>query len=380
MLGYLVRGPLGGLAWHHLQYVAGLIRQGHDVCFMEDSDDFPSCYDPTTHQTGSDPSYGLRFTGDAFHRLGMPDNWCYFDATRNRWLGPAGSHALEICASADLLLNVSAVNQIRPWLATIPNRVVIDTDPAFTQIRGLNEPGFRQLLDAHNVFFTFGENYGLPDCGIPLDGRRWRPTRQPILLEAWKVSPGRPAGAFTTVMQWDSYKSRDFGGRHFGMKSESFLPFMCIPSRTGESLEIAMGSESAPRSDLTIAGWHLTDPLTVTRDPWTYQAYLSKSKAEFSVAKQGYVSSRSGWFSERSAAYLASGRPVVVQDTGFSAHIPIGRGIMGFRTADEAIDAIADVSSNYDRHSSAAREIAEQYFDSDLVLRKLLDQTFSEVP
>ena len=372
VLGYVVRGPLGGLAWHHLQYVMGLARLGHDVYFIEDSDHYPSCYDPDRGVTDADPSYGLRFAASAFQRVGLGERWAYHDSHTACWRGPLGAGAAQICSSADLLLNVSAVNPLRPWTRDIPIRVLIDTDPAFTQIRHLTDPKARELALSHNAYFTFGENFGQPDCLIPDDGLPWRPTRQPIVLDAWGVVPGNPDAAFSTVMQWDSYARQEFGGRHFGMKAESFSPFLDLPRHTTQRLELALGSSGAPRDRLVREGWRLRNPLEVTRDPWTYQDYIRGSKGEFGIAKHGYVVSHSGWFSERSAAYLASGRPVVVQETGFSRWLTADAGVVPFSNPDEALAGLEGVAGRYSHHCQAAREVARDWFDADKVLSTLL--------
>jgi hypothetical protein len=373
VLGYLVRGPLGGLAWHHLQYVLGLARLGHDVHFLEDSDDYPSCYDPRRDVVDADPSYGLRFAAHAFDTLGMPDRWAYYDAHTSRWLGPAASRAPDLCARAELLLNVSGVNPLRPWLAKVRHRVFIDTDPAFTQIRHLIDPAAHALALAHTAFFTFAEN--IADSTVPDDGFPWQPTRQPIVLDAWPVTPGPPDARFATVMQWDSYQARDYAGRRYGMKSDSFAPYIDLPTRAGPRFELALGSPTAPRESLEAKGWLLRDPRPPTRDPWEYQRYIRESKGEWGVAKHGYVVTNSGWFSERSAAWLASGRPVITQDTGFSRWLPTGAGLLPFTTVEEALAAIEELDRHYEHHCHAARQLAATHFDSDKVLADLLART-----
>ena len=372
VLGYIVRGPLGGLAWHHLQYVLGLARLGHDVRFVEDSDDYPSCYDPVRHTVDRDPSYGLKFADDAFTRLGISELWAYYDAHTNRWAGSAATSIIDFCRSADLLINVSGVNPLRSWLAQIPARALIDTDPAFTQIRNLTDQTALKLAREHTSFFTFGENFRSPSATIPDDGLPWLPTRQPIVLDEWRVTPGIAEGKFTSVVQWDSYKAREFSGRRYGMKSDSFAPYLDLPCRADERFELALGSANAPRELLREHGWSLCDPLDVTRDPWRYREFIQNSKAEFTVAKSGYVISRSGWFSERSAAYLASGRPVVTEDTGFTEWLPSGAGVFAFADSDQAIAAIKEVAARYDFHCRAARDVASEYFDARKVLPHLI--------
>lgn len=373
-----MRGPLGGLAWHHLQYVLGLVRLGHDVLYVEDSHDYPSCYDPQRNVTDADPSYGLRFTASAFERLGLADRWAYHDAHSSRWLGPAGGGALEACRGADLLLNLSGVNPLRPWLAGIERRALVDTDPAFTQVRHLTDPGDRAHAAGHTAFFTFGEGVGTPGCSIPDDGFPWVPTRQPIVLDAWPVTDPPADGLFTTVMQWESYPAVEHGGVRYGMKSESFRRVLDLPRAAGPVFELALGSASAPRPLLEEHGWRVRDSRPPTADPWTYQRYVQGSRAEFSVAKHGYVASRSGWFSERSAAYLASGRPVLVEETGFSDRLPTGTGIVAFESAEEAAAGVADIDARYADHCRRARELAAEHFDARMVLTELVERAMGE--
>lgn len=380
VLGYIVRGPLGGLAWHHLQYMMGIARLGHDVYFVEDSDDYPSCYDPARHVTDTCPDYGLLFATQAFGGVGLGDRWVYYDAHTARWLGPCAEKILSILETADLILNLSGVNPIRPWFAKIPVRVLVDTDPVFTQVRHLEEPLSRKLALQHTVFFSFAENIKLPRSTIPNDGLPWQATRQPIVLDTWPVTPGPSSGKFTTIMQWDSYAMREYKGLRYGMKSDSFGPYLELPEKVKSGFEIAVGSPTAPRALLRSKGWTVLNPLEPTRDPWTYQRYIQRSKAEFSVAKHGYVVSYSGWFSERSAAYLASGRPVVVQETGFSDWLPSGSGVLSFSTLDEALAGIQEVNRRYEFHCEAARAIAEEYFDAGKVLRRLVESAMNTVP
>lgn len=374
VLGYIVRGPLGGLVWHHLQYVTGLRALGHDVLFVEDSDDYPSCYDPSRHVVDTDPSYGLRFATEAFERAGAGGLWTYYDAHTGCWLGPAAGRAREFCESADLVLNLSGVNPLRDWTSGAPARALVDTDPAFTQIRHLTDPAARSRALRHTAFLTFGECFGQPGCSIPDDDLPWVPTRQPVTLEAWEVTSGPQSGPFTTVMQWDSYAPREHGGRRFGMKSDSFAEYLDLPTKCSETFEIALGSAGAPRDLLSARGWHIRDPLALAKDGADYQRYIRSSKGELSVAKQGYVASRSGWFSERSASYLASGRPVAVQDTGFTDWMEAGFGVVPFSTLEEAVEAVSRISGDYTRHCRAARRIAAELFDARTVLQDLLER------
>jgi len=372
VLGYIVRGPLGGLAWHHLQYVLGLERLGHDVYFLEDSDDYPACYDPSQDVVGSDPTYGVAFAADVFGRLGLGSRWAYYDAHANQWYGAAVERTRRACETADLVINLSGVNPLREWVAGVPARAFVDTDPAFTQIRHLTDERARHLAEQHTVFFTFGENIPSGRSGVPDDGFPWRSTRQPIVLDAWPFTTGQASARYTTVMQWDSYPPREYAGRQFGMKSMSFNEFINLPRCKTSTLELALGSAGAPRDLLTETGWQVRDPLELTKTPWTYQDYIQGSKAEFSVAKHGYVASRSGWFSERSAAYLASGRPVLVQDTGFTDWLHVDGGVVPFSSFDEALDGMRAIDADYSRQCHLARDVAAEYFEAKVVLSQLL--------
>jgi hypothetical protein len=377
VLGYVVRGPLGGMVWSNLQYLMGLARLGHDVWFVEDSDDYPSCYDPARGVTDTDPAYGLHFAERVLGRIGLSERWAYHDAHAQRWLGPAAPRILEVCAAADLLLDLCGVNPLRAWLERIPVRVLVDEDPAFTQIRHLGGGEARRRALAHTAFFTFGANFGRPGCSIPDDGLPWRPTRQPVVLEALAATPPPDAGRFTSVMQWESYPALEHEGRRYGMKADSFAPFLALPARCGRIFELALGGPAAPRELLRANGWRLRDPVPLTRDPWTYLRYVAASRAEFGVAKHGYVTSSSGWFSERSVAYLASGRPALVQDTGFSAWLPTGKGLLAFSSPEQACAGVEEILRDGRSHARAARELAEAQFASGRVLTDLIEAVFA---
>jgi hypothetical protein len=380
VLGYIVRGPLGGMVWSNLQYLAGLSRLGHDVYFVEDSDDFASCYDPVRDVMDTDPTYGLAFASHAFLRFGLAERWAYWDAHTQRWLGPCADRIGGIFATAELLLDLCGVNPLRPWVMQIPTRVLVDEDPAFTQIRHLTDEHAIERARQHTAFFSFGENIGRPGCAVPDDGLPWQPTRQPVSLETLPVTPGPMRGKFTTVMLWDSYPARTHDGVRYGMKSESFMPYLDLPARVGPCFELAVGSATAPRSLLRQHGWRIRDSRRPTRSVDTYHRYLQRSKAEWSVAKHGYVVSGSGWFSERSVAYMACGRPVLLQDTGFSAWLPTGSGVIPFTTAEEAAAGVEQIESRYEHHCREARNIAEEYFDARKVLPPLIERAISGAP
>ncbi len=373
ILGYIVRGPLGGLAWHHLQYVLGLREEGHDILFIEDSDNFESCYNPETNEMSVNPKYGLNFINELFKKFELENKWAYFDEHTNSWFGTSKEKVIQFCNDAEIVLNISGVNPLREWWLKIPNRVFIDTDPAFVQIRNLTIPKSFELAAAHNHFYSFGENIDNDNCLIPDDGFSWKGTRQPVFLPAWKFSDPKLSGKWTTVMQWDSYKSLSYEEKNYEMKSASFRPYESLPLLLpDEKFELASGSASVPHDLLKKNGWHVISSLLPTRDAWTYQKYINESKGEWSIAKQGYVMSNSGWFSERSLSYLASGKPVIVQDTGFSKNFEMKKGVFAFQSIEDILDAVFQINSDYAFQCKQARNWVEENFSSEKVLRKLL--------
>jgi hypothetical protein len=380
VLGFIVRGPLGGMVWSNLHYLMGLLRLGHDVYFLEDSDDYVSCYDPARGAFTTDPTFGLAFAARVLAGIGMAGRWAYHDAHTGTWRGPCAERMIDICALADMVLNLAGVNPLRPWLREVPTRVLVDEDPAFTQVRHLTDSRARERAAEHTAFFSFGENVGHPSSRIPDDGFPWQPTRQPVVLDAVPATPGPRDGRFTTVMLWESYPPLEYAGQRYGLKSQSFGDYLSMPLRTGERLEVAVGGPDVPREDLARHGWHVRDSQTPTRDLWTYERYIRESKAEFSVAKHGYVVGHSGWFSERSACYLASGRPVVVQDTGFSRWMDVGRGVLAFQTIEEALRGVAEVDAHYEAQCRAGRGVAETYFDARRILPALLEAAIGTAP
>jgi hypothetical protein len=372
----MIRFPVGGFVWHHFQYIAGLRQLGHEVTYFEDYGWPDSCYQPPRDVNSGDPSFGIAFLSALLQRYELSCDLCYLaeDGTAH---GISRSELAARCRESDLYLNLSNLNWI-PELRSCRRRVLIDTDPVFSQI-GIHGAG-GQFTDYH-VRFTFGENVHQPGCTMPTGDVRWLPTRQPIVTDFWPVTAGHSAAPLTTVMSWNPMGAHRYEGQLFGGKALSFAPYVTLPRCTGVPMEIAINirakraNPEEVRARLTRGGWRVRDAGEVTQTPWSYQKYLQDSCAEFSVSKHGYVVTQCGWFSERSAAYLASGRPVVLQDTGFSKVFPSGEGLLAYRDRDEANAAITRLRENYDTHCRAARALAEEYFDSRRVLTRLLEQS-----
>jgi hypothetical protein len=366
--GHLVRYPLGGHSWHHLQYLVGFRRLGHHVTFVEDWGWPASCYDPAAGVMTSSPAYGVAYVRELLATHGLERDWCYL-AEDGSAHGLSRGELGRRCREADLFVSLSNVNLI-PEAEACRRRALVDTDPVFTQIgvHGLGPP-----FDWYDVRFTYGENVHRLDCAMPTGGVTWTPTRQPVVLDLWPVTPGDPRAPLTTVMNWSPRGECERGGRVYGQKDREFAPFVALPRDTGLPMELALSAPPGVCARLAAGGWRLADPRAVTRSPAAYQAYLAASRAEFSVAKHGYVSTRCGWFSERSAAYLASGRPVVVQDTGFSRFLPSGTGVLAWTGREDAIEALGRLQGDYAAHCRAARAVAAEHFDARRVLGALLE-------
>jgi hypothetical protein len=371
--GHLVRYPLGGHSWHHLQYLIGFQRLGHEVTFFEDYGWPNSCFDPARNVMSADPGYGINYMMRLFERYGLQNRWCYLaeDGTAH---GLTRKRLAQACREADIYFNLSNINWI-PELQECRRRALIDTDPVFTQIgaHGMGGPFSR-----YDALFTYGENVHQAGCEMPTAGAQWIATRQPIVLDLWPVRKGSPAAPFTTVMNWSPFGDRLDHNQPYGQKEREFEPYFTLPRRTGESMKIAARLPPDVHRRVLEGGWHLVDPLEVTRDPWVYQNYLGNSRAEFSVAKHGYVSTRCGWFSDRSAGYLASARPALIQETGFSHWLPTGAGVIPFNTWEEALAGVEEINRHYPFHCRAARDLAEAYFDAGEVLSDLLERSFKD--
>jgi hypothetical protein len=380
--GLIAQYPMGGVTWDYLQYVVGLSRLGHDVYYLEDTGLWP--YNPGEQGVSKGCEFNVRYLAETMSRFGLADRWMYRFPWESQWFGLADTRREEVIGSADLLINVSGTLEHPERYRGAARFAYVDSDPVFTQLKLVRgQEDFRRLIDMHDVQFSFGElieRGGAPQ--VPQTGHRWLPTRQPIVLDEWAGAGDPSRDAFTTIMNWTSYKPVEFDGRQYGQKDLEFARFVDLPSLVDARLEVAVGAgkmRQPPRQLLARRGWHVVDPGEVCPDLETYRTYIQSSKAEWSVAKHGYVAGRPGWFSCRSACYLAAGRPVVVQDTGFSNVLPTGEGLLAFETPSQAAEAINRVVSDYERHARAAREIARAYFDAGSVLAELVDIAMAPV-
>jgi hypothetical protein len=388
--GLIAQHPsLGGVTWDYLQYAVGLARLGHDVYYFEDSGEWPYSADggPSGNEwVATDPTVNVNYLAGVMTRFGLGGNWAYFFPTKRRWFGLSKRDRRDVIQSADLLINVSGCLHRPSDYRAIPRLAYIDSDPVFTQIKLQMPRGqlkFQKRFAAHDVFFTFGENLARPASATE---PHWLPTRQPILLSEWNSTAARRE-TYTTVMSWTSYRPLTFRRQRYGQKDLEFKRFLELPERAAPArFEVAMSGTQhfaweshkeklSPRELLQATGWQVVDSLKTCGDLDSYRNYIQSSRAEWSVAKNGYIKGRSGWFSCRSACYLAAGRPVIVQDTGF--RLPAGEGILRFSNLDEAAAAVREVELDYRRHAKAARAIAQEYFDSSKVLKLLVRQAMT---
>jgi hypothetical protein len=384
--GLIATFPLGGVFWDYVQYVLGFMQLGHDVMYIEDTGKW--CYEPRLQTFVESGESNAEYLARELPRLSpqLRDRWFFRDVTDRSW-GLDWKSVVEFCCSADLFVHISGSCNMREEYFTPARVVFIDSDPVYTQalipdyLAGrLSDPDqlYRmKMLLKHDVFFTFAENISHPDCRVPRQLVNWVPTRQPIVIDQFQQSRLRvPLSSrrrvLTTVMSWDPHEQGPtVDGVAYSGKSGEFLQFLDLPRQAAAPLEIAI-SGRPPRAQMLAAGWKLVDGYQVSSDPCVYREYLANSLAEWSVAKNAYVRSRSGWFSCRSACYLALGIPAVVQDTGFSCALPTGEGILSFSTVEGALDAIQSVVAQPELHARAARDIANEYFDSAKVLTRLI--------
>jgi hypothetical protein len=389
VLGFLGRMPVAGVAWQVLHYLEGFRRLGCDVYYVEDTRDWP--YDPVQNAVTGDCRYGVAYLARLLGAYGLGERWAYRAAPEGgRLHGLPESRLAEVFRRADALVNLTGGTVLREVHLRVPVRIHLETDPVLPQIEVAQGRELTiRLLEAHTHHFSFGENLGAPDCGVPVTRFRYLPTRQPVILDWWRgdgpppVSPPVPGGdtgggaRFTTVANWrQSGKDVEWQGERYAWsKHHEFLKFLELPRRSGRPFELALSCDDAGALQLLRAhGWRVVEALSLSREVGPYRDYIRASYGEFTVAKDQNIRLRSGWFSDRSACYLAAGRPVLTQDTGFGNVLPTGRGLFAFRTPEDALAALDAIRGDYEGHSRAAREIAAEYFAAEKVAGNLLER------
>jgi hypothetical protein len=379
--GYAATYPVGGATWDYLQYVLGFKRLGHRVYYVEDTGRWT--WDVARNSFSDDARANAAYLAKWFAALDpeLAQNWALRDV-HGHYYGMSQAQVARLCRETDVFINYSGSCVLREEYMRCRTKVYLDTDPLYNQagvvdyVRGTADDQTRWAVDyirQHDHFLSFAENIGQPHCTLPTALFTWKPTRQPIVLDYWTQPTVPVRDRFTTIMAWQPDGGEiTVDGVVYGGKHAEFSKVMHLPQRTSQALELAIGGGLPPTALLREHGWHVVEGYPISADPWKYRAYIRASKAEFSVAKQAYVATQSGWFSCRSACYLAAGKPVVVQDTGFSTCIPTGKGILAFSTEEEALEAIERVNREYPLHAAAALGLAREYFAASQVLPAFL--------
>lgn len=371
--GALAQRPgVGGHTWVFLQYMLGFRALGWDVLFVDEL--APElCISANGRPCDPERSVNARYLAAVMSEFGFGDSWALLvDAQA---IGVSREEVLKRTDSAPFLLNVMGYLKDDEVLDAVPSRVFLDIDPGFGQMwRDLE---LADIFAGHDDHVSIGENIGHPECAVPTCGIDWITTPQPVALDHWpaQINGG---GAFTSVGSWRGpFAPVEYAGKTYGLRVHEFRKFTEVPAATREHFEIALKIDEADAPDverLHAGGWSLLDPAAIARDPATYRAFVQRSKAEFMVAKNMYVEARSGWFSDRSICYLASGKPVLAQDTGLDRLYPLGEGLIAFSTPEEAVAGVAEIVGDYPRHARAARALAEEHFDARKVCARLLEK------
>lgn len=378
IFGILFWYPLAGVTFQFLHYLIALRRLGYDVYYIEDSARW--IYDPRINDLSPDPTGNLAaivptleahgFAGKWAFRGKYPDGKCY---------GLSDVQVDALYREADAFLNITGAQEIRDEHLQVKRRIYVESDPFASQVKvAKGDAGMIRTLAAHDTLFTFGENIGAPDCGIPTDSRfKWLPTRQPVLLDLWPVAESKLDAPFNTITTWHN-KGKNIEWRDdlwYWTKDREFEKFLGLPKRRAKvGFELAAGVGDDVRNLLTLNGWRLADSIGVSTNVDSYRDYIRHSRGEFTVARDQYVRPRTGWFSDRTACYLAAGRPVITQETGFSKFYGKSDGLFGFTTMDEILAAVDAIKSDYSKHCRAAREVAEEFFAAEKVVGSLMQR------
>ena len=373
--GSLAQKPgRGGHTWVFLQYILGFKKLGWDVLFLDRLEP-DMCTDETGTRTPVERSWNLRYALDVMRGFGLSDDYALLYDEGAATLGLSRPDVLERVKRSAALINVMGFLKDEEILAAAPRRVFLDIDPGFGQM--WQALGQCETFRGHDAHVTIAENIGTPDCPVPTCGLSWITTRQPVVIDQWPTANGfsTPEQPITSVGSWrGAFAPVAYQGKVYGLRAHEFRRFAALPALTGSRFEVALDIHPADAKDVALLcdhGWGLVEPRRAAGDPWRYRNYIRRSSAEVMIAKGMYVQTRSGWFSDRSICYLASGRPVLAQDTGFGDSLPTGEGLLTFTTVEEAAEATRAIGRDYTRHARGARRLAEDYFDSSKVLSKL---------
>jgi hypothetical protein len=380
VMGFMGGMPIAGVVWQHVHYVVGLQRLGHEVYYIEVSARLP--YNPETFEVNEEFDYAANILGRLAGEFEFENRWAY--CARYLKSNPTAGLSLkkirQLYRDADAILNICGTQEFNDDLLKSNRIIYVESDPGVEQIKidkGLKPTA--EYLRRHQALFTFGENVGTKTFSVPLHGFKWHATRQPIVTDLWKTNRApKRAAVFTSIANWSTSGLKDIVWRkrkYLWSKSREFLRFVAAPKRARETFELATNiSETRTRRKFERNGWRLVSPLQMSVDYWLYRDYIQHSKGEFTVAKDQYVRLNTGWFSDRSACYLAAGRPVITQETGFTKNYGGEAGLLAFRSVDDIAEAVKMINADYKKHSGAARQIAREVFEAEKVLKSLLDR------
>ena len=370
-VGGIGKIPYAGMSLYYLHYIVGLRELGYDVHYVERQNNPKECYDPTADVMTDDFRYAVQYLDGLMPRYGISRERFSFIDREQRCHGSGWKNLRKALDNADFVLTLADPTWFDE-LECCPRRGFIDGDPLFTQVAMTDGKGSRAAVLRYDTLFTYGVRMGMPDCTLPTGGRKWIPTRPVVATALWDSRPDASPLPVTALMHWAAGSDVTYQGRVYGHKNREFERFIDLPQRTAQPFVLAVGG-SAPRERLRRHGWQLVAPLAKTRTIEAYQQFIGRSRADFGIAKHAYVASRCGWFSDRSTCYLAAGRPVLHQDTGFGHWLPTGEGVLPFSDTDSVLEALGCLDADYLRHARAAREIAEEHFEAAAVVGQMLD-------
>ena len=375
VFGILFWYPLAGVTYQFLHYLIGLRRLGYDPYYIEDSGRW--VYDPSLNDLSPDASGNVDAVAPVLQAHGFGDRWSFRgNYPGGQSYGMTDAQRLELYREADAFLNVTGAQEIRDEQRACKRRVYVESDPFASQVKvAKGDAGMIATLAAHDTLFTFGENLGAPDCGVPLEKFRWLPTRQPVALELWEHALP-PGTTYNTITTWHN-RGKDLeyrGETWYWTKDREFEKFLELPRKCPARFELAATVDAKVKARLQQQGWQQTDSIEISSGIDRYRGYIQQARAEFTVARDQYVRPNTGWFSDRSACYLAAGRPVITQETGFSNYLPTGKGLFGFHNLDDILRAVDCIESDYEGNCRAARAIAAEYFAAEKVVASLMER------
>jgi hypothetical protein len=380
VMGFMGSCPIAGVIWQHIHYIVGLQQLGHVVYYVEDSARLP--YNPETFEVNNEFDYAAQLLGRLAQQFAFKDRWafCARYLASNPTAGLSLKKVRQLYRDADAILNICGAQEFNQDLLESDRILYVESDPGVEQIKiDQGNKSTVEYLRRHHALFTFGENVGTKHFPVPTRGFRWLSTRQPVVTKFWKTRRApSPSAVLTSIANWSTSGLKDInwrGRKYLWSKSREFVRFVAAPKRSGQVFELATDIKQAKtREKFTRNGWRFRSPLQLSVDYWLYRDYIRRSKGEFTVAKDQYVRLNTGWFSDRSACYLAAGRPVITQETGFTRNYGGKAGLLSFESLGEIPEAVKMIDTDYAKHSNAAREIAREVFEAEKVLKSLLER------